>query len=315
MSVLDAEKVAGRHLLSPSDENAAESYSGSVLEPADLPTGLLDNVLSMRLEQAHGQWLYRLTRDNGPILVDALDGTRLVFARDDARAIATRDYAGDGQIANIVEGMAPDLETRNNSGPYWRVNFDDEESTSIYVSASSGEVLQRRNSYWRTFDFFWMLHIMDYSGHQDFNHPLIILFALTAIWIGISGMIILFDSFNRHDFDFLRFRHTPGKVMVSLSNPALDRPRQFSLKRGANLFLALAQQDIYLTSVCGGGGNCGRCKVRMKSDNLPAPNAVEKGLISQKMLEMGFRLACQQQVSGESTLYVTRNVIGNTELS
>ena len=96
------------------------------------------------------------------------------------------------------------METRNSSGPYWRVNFSDRANTSLYISASTGEILQRRNGYWRVFDFFWMLHIMDYSGRNNFNNLLIITVALTAIWLGISGFILLFYSFRRRDFDFLR---------------------------------------------------------------------------------------------------------------
>ena len=45
---------------------------------------------------------------------------------------------------------------------------------------------------------------MDYSGRNNFNNLLIITVALTAIWLGISGFILLFYSFRRRDFDFLR---------------------------------------------------------------------------------------------------------------
>jgi len=52
---------------------------------------------------------------------------------------------------------------------------------------------------------------MDYSGHENINNPLIIIVALIAIWLGISGFILLFSSFNRRDFWFLNFwsKHGP----------------------------------------------------------------------------------------------------------
>ena len=196
------------------------------------------------------------------------------------------------------------METRNHTGPYWRVAFSDTAESSYYISAWTGDILERRNKYWRTRDFFWMLHIMDYRGHEDFNNLLVIGVSLIAVWLGISGFILLFGSFGRHDFWFLNFTGQRKQVVVSLIGPASMQPIEIKLRKGGNLFLTLANHGVELPSKCGGGGECGKCRIKVTEGRLAEPNAVERKLLAKALLNKGFRLACQQEVTNHVTLDV-----------
>ena len=218
--------------------------------------------------------------------------------------MALKDFSGDGVVVSIQSGVAPDRETRDSLGAYWRVNFSDRANTSIYISASTGEILERRNSFWRVRDFFWMLHIMDYPGRKDFNHPLIITVALIAIWLGISGFLLLFGSFSRSDFSFLNILEKRDDIVITLMDPTVSNPQRVKLRRGSNLFLSLATHDVSLASVCGGGGECGKCRVQFELADLPKPNDIELGLIPKRMREKGYRLACQQKAEKNLTLHL-----------
>ena len=66
--------------------------------------------------------------------------------------------------------------------------------------------LVMRGDTWRTWDFFWMLHNMDYVNRKSFNHPLIIVVAFGALWMAGTGFYLLFKSFSRADFRWLRRR-------------------------------------------------------------------------------------------------------------
>jgi len=204
MAQLDPEKVSGAKWASTTHAEPQATRFFGLLEPQQLPAEQLENAHSIRLEMNRGVPVYRIRRANGETLLNARDGAVITFNRKFAEQIASADFTGKADIESITAGQAPDLETRDSIGPYWRVNFSDKHSTSIYISASSGEILERRNSYWRVRDFFWMLHIMDYSGRSNFNNSIIITVALIAIWLGLSGFILLFYSFRRRDFDFLR---------------------------------------------------------------------------------------------------------------
>lgn len=101
--------------------------------------------------------------------------------------IAEADHAGDqqGTGATLIEEESTEY---RGALPAWRVDFDDGASRSLYVSADTGAVGARRSTLWRTFDFLWSLHIMDFKNHEDFNTPLLII--ATAF-----GLIVIFTGF------------------------------------------------------------------------------------------------------------------------
>ncbi|MFX8028156.1 hypothetical protein ABTK68_19440, partial [Acinetobacter baumannii] len=82
-----------------------------------------------------------------------------------AQRLAQASYRGPGAVKS-AELVDKSLETRAHDGTVWRVAFADAEDTTVYLTLQ-GDVLEHRNKTWRLFDFFWMLHIMDYSGRQD----------------------------------------------------------------------------------------------------------------------------------------------------
>ncbi len=315
MSLLDPAKVSGQQWARLIDREPQALPGNLLLEPNQLPAKYLDGALDLRLQTIRGLATYRVTRADGVSLLNASDGSLIRFGRGDAERLARQDFTGQGEIISIKSGMAPDRETRTRTGPYWQVNFSDKVHTSLYISVAAGEILDRRNSYWRVFDFFWMLHIMDYAERQNFNNTLIIIIALTAIWLGLSGFILLFTSFRRSDFNFLRFSHQHNGAVVTLIDPSVSTPQQVRLKQGGNLFLSLASNNVTLPSNCGGGGSCGLCLVQMESAELSMPNAAELNHIPGHLLQQGFRLACQHEVEHSITLRLADGTIASNGLT
>jgi uncharacterized iron-regulated membrane protein len=74
----------------------------------------------------------------------------------------------------------------------------------VYIDAVTGEVVARRNDLWRFYDFFWMLHIMDYGAREDFNNNLLRSSAALGWFFALSGIWLLFYSFRRSDFRIKR---------------------------------------------------------------------------------------------------------------
>ncbi|HEU0225944.1 MAG TPA: hypothetical protein VFR29_10950 [Steroidobacteraceae bacterium] len=127
-----------------------------------------------------------------PFLIDAADGRRINRIDEaTAREVAARDFTGEGRIvaANLLtEGPG---EYRGPL-PVWQVRLDDARDTAIYVSAHNGQVVARRTDIWRLYDFFWMLHIMDYKERVDFNHALLIGASALALVLAATGFWLLF---------------------------------------------------------------------------------------------------------------------------
>lgn len=106
--------------------------------------------------------------------------------------IAETDYAGD-QRAKRVSLVTDESPEYRAALPAWRIDFDDEANRALYVAQDTGAVSARRSTLWRTFDFLWSLHIMDFKNHEDFNTPLLIGATALSLVMIVAG-IILFPS-------------------------------------------------------------------------------------------------------------------------
>lgn len=128
-----------------------------------------------------------------PELYDLTSGARISpLPAPAAMAIAQRDYAGPAKAvrALLVTENSPEY---RGALPAWRVEFDDGGNRALYVAADTGMVAARRSTLWRTYDFLWSLHIMDFKGHEDFNNPLLIIATALSLIMIITG-IIMFPS-------------------------------------------------------------------------------------------------------------------------
>ncbi len=147
-------------------------------------------VTEVKLLQLGRHWVYRVVETGRVRLFRAEDGTPLEVDRSLAADLANRYYAGDGQLVAIERHAGPTLETRK-AGPSWEARYADEHGTSVYVSADDGSFIVARTTTWRIFDFFWMLHTMDYEGRDDFNNPLVIFAGSVALWISLTGLLLV----------------------------------------------------------------------------------------------------------------------------
>lgn len=133
------------------------------------------------------------------------------ISKDLAQSIAEADYSPNAKVELVSE-----LNTRNidykGPLPVWRVDFADEEETSLYISQTEGRVVARRSNMWRLFDFFWMLHIMDYDERSDFNNPLVITTSLFAVLFSLSGLTLIYFRFFRRDFNFILGKKKANKA-------------------------------------------------------------------------------------------------------
>ncbi len=128
--------------------------------------------------------------------LDAHTGDLAPVSREEAEAAARRDQPGAPAVRATTLVTEAGLEYRDCGYqacglPAYRVALADAAGTAVYVDATTGEVTARRNDRWRTYDFLWSLHIMDYRGREDFNHLLIRGAALLALGTVLSGMVLL----------------------------------------------------------------------------------------------------------------------------
>lgn len=207
MSWFPIEQVRGEHNIA--EPPAFDFTSSPLLSPTEAAArAQMDNLQTASLKVWLDRPVYEIsTQDGMQALIDATTGERLT-PLDEAMAItvARADYAGSSDIAIVEYFEEPTWEYRR-TGPAWRVSFDDGEGTRLYVSDLTGQVSARRNDVWRIFDFFWMLHIMDYKERENFNHPLLISASAFALITVLAGLILLIIRLRRFVMVQLAIRH------------------------------------------------------------------------------------------------------------
>ena len=80
--------------------------------------------------------------------------------------------------------------------------------------------------------------------------------------------------------------------------------RRAEVAAGNTLLSAAQSVGVELQAVCGGGGTCGQCKVRLSSGSLSAPTAEETEKLGAELLACGYRLACQAMPASDVTLEI-----------
>jgi hypothetical protein len=134
---------------------------------------------------------YIVTGEKGVARVDARTGSLAPVTQQEAESAAQRDQPGSPRVQGAqLFTEAPPIEYRDGPLPTWRVALADGAGTVIYVDGVTGEVIQRHNDRWRFYDILWMLHVMDYKGRENFNHPLIVSFATLAVVTAYTGIAI-----------------------------------------------------------------------------------------------------------------------------
>jgi Na+-transporting NADH:ubiquinone oxidoreductase subunit F len=166
-------------------------------EPAtwlgDYPAQDLYDVRAMLLA---GRWVWRVELQDRVELRSVEEGARVNVDEPWLRRLALERYAGSGRLIAATLQTQPDIASRA-SGPVWQAQFDDPQRTALYFAADDGHFIVARTASWRLYDFFWMLHTMDYVGRDNFNNPLIVTIGMATLWLSISGVLLLIRSFRR----------------------------------------------------------------------------------------------------------------------
>jgi len=139
------------------------------------------------------------------ILIDASSGkTHAEITKQNAIQIAKSNASFDAEInkVELITETSSHHEYREKPLPAWAITFDYPSSPTFYVSTKFGTVNAVRHNSWRIFDFFWMLHTMDYYGRDNFSNWFIKIFSIIALITALLGIALFFISrrkFNQHN--------------------------------------------------------------------------------------------------------------------
>lgn len=195
MTVISIDLIHGDHLAHVGAEPLAES---AVRVDSSALGERYPGLTGFTLKQFMGQTVYELHQGGRTLLVDSSTGIELPpLGEHQARRLASSIYRGDGTIQSMHLLTEAPSEVANRPVPLWQANFSDRGHTTLYLSTTTGELLARRHSFWRLYDFLWMFHIMDYETRSNVNNGLMRVAASVGLLFSLSGIWLLSYSFRK----------------------------------------------------------------------------------------------------------------------
>ena len=207
MALLDMKTVSGGP--SPRLSASPPLPSGGVAWPRMRQSLGAAPVTAIAVRPLLGRHVYEVTTPTGVRLFDAQDGQIVEIDAALARNVAEAGYSGHARVKRISKLDKLTLAVREHELPIWRIDFADDRNSSFYVSGTTGQLLERRNDTWRIWDFFWMLHNMDYLNRTSFNHPVIVVSGFGIVWLAITGFYLLFRTAWKPDLRWVRRKRSP----------------------------------------------------------------------------------------------------------
>lgn len=200
-ALIPIDEIRGGHLATPAIGFEAANLNAFATPGYAINKFMTANsaaeITGVSLRQLRGRNVYYLNTkiDNKETnrLVDARTGEPLeIMQPREAELLASQVTEFTAPISNIelVEALESDSEVKGRLLPMYKISYDHSSNVSLYMDAWTGELVATRTTFWRAFDFLWMLHIMDYDERSDFNNNLLRIFAFSALLFVISGFVL-----------------------------------------------------------------------------------------------------------------------------
>ena len=139
-------------------------------------------------------WEIRDTHSHLLARLDSTGNPTDLITPEQAQSIALADFIHQATIADttLFDESSESIPTEYRTGhlPAYRVTLNHPKNPHIYINAQIGQITARRNDAWRTFDFFWMLHTMDYANRDNFNTLLLSIASMFAILTALTGIAL-----------------------------------------------------------------------------------------------------------------------------
>ena len=155
-----------------------------------------DRPFDVTLKTLVDQPIYVVRAEIGSFLVSAETGQQVVVDEALARKIATATWTEPTPI-RAVDHLDAAPQESNVKGEVWAARFEGEGNKTLYISAIDGKTSNPRTDLWRTYDFLYGLHLMDYTEHENFNTPWMVAAAVLALTTILFGVALLLHRFTR----------------------------------------------------------------------------------------------------------------------
>ena len=149
---------------------------------------------NLNLIQRLDEWVLKVEENSEVYYLD-FSGNKLKSLNSEEAKQVVREKTNLFPVEALrIEKSSTGSEFRGRNLPLFKVSTKSDENVNVYVDAMSGEITAIRSDSWRTWDFLWGTHIMDYSERENIDNLLLKIFSLLALVSAMSGIILFFSG-------------------------------------------------------------------------------------------------------------------------
>lgn len=197
MVVFDIEFIRGNHLTKPQHISLNALASNSTLS-FDALTKRYPDANDISLYAVAENLRYKVNVADTTMYIDALSGKELsLLNRQEATDIAQYHFSEFpiAKVDLINEDAPSELSSRHL--PVWQITYKHWSAPTLYISQKSGLLVTKRHWYWRVFDLFWIMHIIDYQDIGDITKNMVFkVIAAFSIFASLTGCYLLISRFR-----------------------------------------------------------------------------------------------------------------------
>lgn len=155
------------------------------------------NTKSINIVKRLDKWILRLEGET-QAYYRALNGEELMELNElEAIEIVRQKTSLIPLKAVKINSQSRGSEFRGRKLPLYKVSTESEDNINVYVGAMSGEIAAIRSDSWRTWDFMWGAHIIDYRDRDNIDNFLLKVLSILALISALSGIALFFKTFKR----------------------------------------------------------------------------------------------------------------------
>ena len=155
------------------------------------------NAKSVNILKRLDKWILRLEGES-QVYYKALNGEELMeLNAEEASEIVRQKTSLTPLRAVKIKSPSRGSEFRGRKLPLYKVSTESEDNINVYVGAMSGEIAAIRSDSWRTWDFMWGAHIIDYRDRDNIDNFLLKVLSILALISALSGIALFFKTFKR----------------------------------------------------------------------------------------------------------------------
>ena len=152
------------------------------------------NTKSINIVKRLDKWILRLEGET-QVYYRALNGEELIELNEEEAMEAVRQKTSLTPLMAIkINSDSRGSEFRGRKLPLSKVRTESSDNINVYVEAMSGEIAAIRSDSWRTWDFMWGAHIIDYRDRDNIDNFLLKFFSILALLSAISGIALFFKT-------------------------------------------------------------------------------------------------------------------------